>query len=93
MPLYEYECRACGKAVEEYFGIDDFPRSIDCECGGEATKTVSVGGIQDDHPVWIESTNDALTDPDLVASKQEKKIESRTDLRRVLAERGLVQSG
>lgn len=93
MPLYEYECESCGKVIEKVYNIASYPQTIKCECGKRAKKLCAVGGIQDDHPTWIGSTNDGLVDPDLVKAKQEKPIESRADLNRALKEKGLVQVG
>ena len=41
MPIYEYECRDCGKHCEVIQKFNDEPLSICPECGGNLHKLVS----------------------------------------------------
>ncbi|MDR2613592.1 MAG: zinc ribbon domain-containing protein [Deltaproteobacteria bacterium] len=46
MPIYEYECAACGKTIEATQKITD-PPLTDCpECGGSLRKLISLGTFQ-----------------------------------------------
>jgi len=40
MPFYEYECK-CGRVVEEFYPIDERPKSIQCLCGKRASFVLS----------------------------------------------------
>lgn len=46
MPLYEYECKACGKAVEYTLSINQRNKPLEepCECGGELKRAVGNKG-------------------------------------------------
>ena len=45
MPLYEYECTACGAVQERLYPREDRPRSIPCECGETAYLVVSAAAF------------------------------------------------
>lgn len=36
MPLYQYRCRRCDEEIERLFDWSERPKSIKCDCGGEA---------------------------------------------------------
>lgn len=40
MPLYEYECGACGAVYEESFSMSTYPKRIKCLCGAQAVKVI-----------------------------------------------------
>jgi len=42
MPIYEFECRACGKITEVMQKISDAPLEKCPECGGEVAKKMSM---------------------------------------------------
>ena len=46
MPIYEYECRSCGKRTELLQRMDDPPLAACPECGGEVRKLVSAPAVQ-----------------------------------------------
>jgi putative FmdB family regulatory protein len=46
MPLYEYQCQACGERVEVIQKVSDPPYSHCPKCGGEMKKLVSAPAIQ-----------------------------------------------
>jgi len=46
MPIYEYECRNCGKRTELLQRMDDPPLAACPECGGEVRKLVSAPAVQ-----------------------------------------------
>jgi putative FmdB family regulatory protein len=41
MPIYEYECKGCGKHFELWQKITDEPLKVCKECGGELIKLIS----------------------------------------------------
>jgi putative FmdB family regulatory protein len=45
MPIYEYECKACGKQFEVWQKITDEPLKTCKECGGELIKLISESGF------------------------------------------------
>ena len=39
MPIYEYECKECGKRFESYRGISDSDSNVQCpKCGSQNPK-------------------------------------------------------
>ena len=45
MPLYEYECQACGHRIEVIQRFDDAPPAACLECGGEVERLVSAPAV------------------------------------------------
>ena len=45
MPLYEYQCRACGKTAEVRHGFKETFEDPCAECGGEMARVYSPAGI------------------------------------------------
>jgi len=41
MPIYEYQCTACGRVVEKWQKISEAPLTTCPECGGTLTKIIS----------------------------------------------------
>jgi len=39
MPLYDFECNACGKVVEEIASVET--KKMDCNCGGTLERLVA----------------------------------------------------
>jgi len=77
MPIYEYECRACGEMTEVIQKISD-PALTDCpSCGaGELTKLVSAAGFRLSGGGWYET--DFKKDKRRNV-KDESKAESKTE--------------
>ena len=46
MPIYEYECRSCGKRTELLQRMDDPPLAACPACGGEVKKLFSAPAVQ-----------------------------------------------
>lgn len=46
MPIYEYECRSCGKRTELLQRMDDPPLANCPDCGGEVKKLLSAPAVQ-----------------------------------------------
>lgn len=100
MPLYDYRCRKCGHQEERFYPMDRSPRRVKCQCGARAIKVCSAGGwqdqygraggIRDDHPVWLAGAVDTAQDDQHVKCKTEAPIESRSQLRAYMKEKGLA---
>jgi putative FmdB family regulatory protein len=46
MPIYEYECKKCGKTFEVLQKMSDKPLKKHEGCGGSLTKLISAAGFQ-----------------------------------------------
>ena len=46
MPIYEYQCRDCGRRSEEFQKMSDPPLTECGECGGELKKLISAPAVQ-----------------------------------------------
>ena len=46
MPLYEYECKKCGRRVEKIQKFSDPPLTVCEKCGGEIEQLISSPAIQ-----------------------------------------------
>jgi putative FmdB family regulatory protein len=46
MPIYEYECKKCGKTIEVIQKMSDAPLKKHAKCGGTLTKLISASGFQ-----------------------------------------------
>lgn len=46
MPIYEYECTACGNVEEAFQKISDAPLEQCCQCKGQLNKIVSHSSFQ-----------------------------------------------
>ncbi len=41
MPVYSYECKACGNYYEEFYSIDNYPHEVPCTCGEYADQIIA----------------------------------------------------
>jgi len=91
MPLYTYECEECGNIFDMHLRLSEIESQPACEeCGGFAKRIITLGhgGIQDDHPVWLdESIRRQLQDTD---DPKEKPIETRSEYNRFLKDTGII---
>lgn len=56
MPIYEYQCKACGERCEALQKISDAPLTICKKCGEEAlTKQISASGFRLKGQGWYET--------------------------------------
>jgi putative FmdB family regulatory protein len=46
MPLYEYECRSCGKRIEVLQRFEEAPLTVCPTCGGDLKKLFSAPAVQ-----------------------------------------------
>ena len=87
MPCYDYKCQ-CGKQQERFFAIADKPDTVPCECGKDATKQLSIGGIQgDEMPVWMRH-HEVLG---CLQPKGERPIQTRGEYKQYLKKRGIEE--
>lgn len=77
MPLYEYECRRCGKRMEILQRLDESPLAVCPECGGEVRKLISSPAFQFKGSGWY--VTDYAGKKGGSESKSESKAESRAD--------------
>ena len=94
MPLYDYECQKCENTFDKLVPLNRYDESQECpECGGRAKKilTLGHGGVQDDHPVWLdESIIRQLQDTD---NPRLRRIESRTEYNNYLKDNSIIPTG
>jgi putative FmdB family regulatory protein len=67
MPIYEYECKKCGKTIEVIQKMSDKPLKKHEGCGGTLTKLISAAGFQFKGTGWY------VTDYARKESKSESK--------------------
>lgn len=92
MPIYEYECRSCGKRTELIQRMDDPPLAACPACGGEVKKMFSAPAFQFKGTGWYATDYAAKggkhekSDKDEKSEKSEKgegaaesKSESKSD--------------
>ena len=49
MPMYLYECRACGTLTERSYAMADMPHKIKCGCGKMASRAIVNPNVIDRH--------------------------------------------
>lgn len=82
IPLYNFECPS-GHTHERFFKIADKPDTILCHCGFVARQVMAIGGVEDDHPVWLnDQVREALQDSDRLRAKLDRPIETRGEWER-----------
>lgn len=84
-----YRCEHCEHAFEKVLPLKKYKEKPDCpECGWQSKKIMSLGGIQDDHPVWLDfSVIRQLQDTD---NPGIRLISSRTEYNKYLKDTGIV---
>lgn len=88
MPIYTFKCKECGRDEEMLLAVADIS-SYHCncpECGCSMVKQIDLPGEpQTDHPSWI---NDDMRK--VLQKDGEKPIETRTEHKQYLKERGII---
>lgn len=87
MPLYEYQCDACGGRLERIRKFSDPPLDEPCpSCGGHLTKLISAPGIKFKGAGWYVndygksgSSGSSKPSESKAESKSESKAETKTD--------------
>lgn len=91
-PAYQYKCEKCGNTFEQVFPLNKFDSKPDCpKCGWRSKKIMTFGGIQTDHPVWLDnSIIRQLQDTD---DPNARLISSRSEYNQYLKDNGLQPTG
>ena len=91
MPTYSYECQKCSKTFDKLLPLKRYKGSQACiECGGETKKIITLGhgGIQDDHPKWLDyKIIRQLQDTD---DPNIRPIETRREYKNYLEDNGIA---
>lgn len=97
MPLYDFECNNCGEHYEMVFKVDEMPMEIRCtNCGFTAKRIIVLGhgGVHGEEAPWIrEAALQGLQDSDEVAAGRETPITTRSEYKRHLKAKGIVEKG
>lgn len=73
MPLYEYQCKACGVRFERQQPITDEPIEVCPECGGEVYRLIHpVGVIFKGKGFYVTDNRKAKSSTAVPKTKQEK---------------------
>src|SRR5512139_273415 len=78
MPIYEYECRACGERTEVLQKAKDKPLACCPKCGGAVVKLISSPAIQFKGNGWY-ITDYAKKSSPIAERKPEGKGESKAE--------------
>ncbi len=78
MPIYEYECKSCGKRFEVWQKITDEPLKTCKECGGELMKLISESGFILKGTGWY-VTDYARKEKEKEKKEKSEKKEKNTD--------------
>lgn len=90
MPTYVYRCPKCRQEVEHFCRIDDRPDALPCPlCGVMAGRIVSFqGGLETETASWIDDNLRGALQGD-----GERPIETRSQYKTYLKEKGIVERG
>jgi putative FmdB family regulatory protein len=78
MPLYEYQCQACGERVEVIQRLSDPPYAHCPKCSGDMKKLISAPAIQFKGSGFYKTDYNA-SKPSESSSKSESTSESKTE--------------
>jgi putative FmdB family regulatory protein len=81
MPIYEYECLACGKRTEAIQRMDEGPIAACPACGGEVKKLISSPAFQFKGSGWYVTDYGGKKGGGGSEGKSEGKSEGRSDSR------------
>lgn len=79
MPLYEYQCQACGERVEVIQKFNDPPYEHCPKCGGDMKKLLSAPAIQFKGSGFYKTDYNASKPSSSSDSKPETKSETKSD--------------
>lgn len=79
MPIYEYECRQCGKRTELLQRMDDAPMATCPECGGEVRKLISAPAVQFKGSGWYVTDYAGKKGGSSSTTNTEGKTESKSE--------------
>lgn len=92
MPLFDYQCLDCENKFEKMLSLQEYNKTIYCpKCDNISKKLITLGGIQDDHPKWLDGKIirqlQDTDDPNVIP------IESRTEYNKYLKDNELEPTG
>lgn len=76
MPLYEYQCQACGVRFERRQHIDEKPIKVCPECGGEVQRLIQPVGIIFKGSGFYVTDNRAKSSTSTPSSNSKKRSET-----------------
>jgi len=86
LPLYEYECKKCGKRMEKIRKFSDPPLTVCEHCGGELEQLISSPAIQFKGAGWYvtdyakkSSVPSSSSSSDESSSEKKEKAEAKAD--------------
>ena len=83
MPIYEYECRDCGKRFEIFQKISEEPLTVCKECRGRLNRLISMCSFQLKGSGWYvtdyKSSSSSSGGNGSKLEKKEEKSESKTE--------------
>ena len=80
MPIYEYQCKSCGHALEKLQKMSDDPLKDCPECGEPAlVKKVSAAGFRLSGSGWYETDFKTGSKKNLAGDKSSPKAASQSD--------------
>ncbi|MBI4459675.1 MAG: zinc ribbon domain-containing protein [Acidobacteria bacterium] len=77
MPLYEYECSACGRRFELLQKFSDEPAKVCIQCGGPVNRLISPSALQFKGSGWY--INDYARKGNADASNRDRKSVEGTE--------------
>jgi len=89
MPIYAWNCALHGE-FESFYKMADKPKQAPCpDCGAESRQVLTIGGVEGDElPPWFRHEHAR----GCLQSSGEKPIESRSEYKKYLRDRGIVES-
>jgi len=79
MPIYEYECDACGEIIEKWQKMSDSPLSSCTRCGGSVHKLISRSSFHLKGSGWYVTDYAGRKDGESPKPKSEKAAKKKKD--------------
>lgn len=93
MPRHDYTCVNCGNKEERFVPLDKLEEMQFCSCGMELRREFPIiGATHGDETSWIESTTEFIKDGEPETLRYDP-VKSRTELKKLLKEKGLEPVG
>jgi putative FmdB family regulatory protein len=77
MPIYEYQCKKCGKKIEVIQKMSDKPLKKHEQCGGALTKLISAAGFQFKGTGWYVTDYARKSSGESKDTSTDKKTETK----------------
>jgi putative FmdB family regulatory protein len=92
MPVYDYECRKCGKIEEKILTIKQHEKDhFICICGGYMNPIISASGqyCSNDDATWLKSVTEVVDPTSGIAASEFYKNPSRSNYKAWMKESGI----